>query len=179
MLLKEKGLTLIELLIAISISFIVVAGTMQVLITFLRLRGEVIATGEVNQNARIALNSLENDARIAIDLQTAVGDCASPCTLIFKNRGWISANGTNCVSSANITCFGLDNTNPAHGVFWRRASGSAQEAVTSANVHVQSFSAKVLQNGTKKSIQVTLTMQFTGPEQSKFTRTVIDSYELR
>jgi Tfp pilus assembly protein PilW len=128
---EEDGMTLMEVLVAATVGFIVLAATMGLLDSTVRLSGGVIAKTDAMQRGRLAMDRITQQLRseVCLDLDTpAIATGATDSSVTFY-ADFSEANGTKLpekriisLSGGKITAQIFRTTTP--GVYSATPSGS-------------------------------------------------------
>ena len=116
----KKGLTLIELLVAITIFIIVLATITGVFVSGVRSQVQAVATQNVADNARYAIESIVKDIRTGTQYEIV-------SSKHFKFHDYTGAFAEYCLSDKDGNCADT-------GVFISRNFGSVKNVITSRNV---------------------------------------------
>jgi len=120
---REEGFTLIELIVAMTITTIVFAATLAVMDAFQRNNRADLLRSETQDNARNALDRLARDLRNAVAPATnAFGtlEQASAYSVAFQITDTSRVAGGANASNAMRVRYCLDNSNPENEVLWRQ-----------------------------------------------------------
>lgn len=126
---RQKGMTLIELLVAIAIGAILLAGLATIFINSSRTQRELAKSGELIENGRYAVSILQDELRHAgyygqfYDVDTSTGTLPDPCTtnaatiegnMVQPLSGYAAPDATTLADVSSTTCDDiglLDNDN--------------------------------------------------------------------
>lgn len=106
---KQKGFTLLELLIAISLLAITAGLTGDIILTLVRSYNKIRITNEIEQTGNVAMSKLEKELRVATKLTEPDPSCATPpscfCgdTLVFEKTALIDPLDDNDDEPVEIT----------------------------------------------------------------------------
>lgn len=109
---SQKGFTLIELMIAITLGLIVSAAALMIFLSSQRLLAAQNGLGEIGQNTIFGLNNLTRDLRhINLDTSTAyVSKTQNGSGIIFSTSQTSVALGSGDITAANIGASTIMNT---------------------------------------------------------------------
>lgn len=167
----SKGLTIIELLLALALFAVVVMVTAQILFSYLRVNAAASAANEVNQNLRLIANRLERSAHSATGIFTPATAGGTASELKF--------GGGSCDIPAEA-CYSLTSAadNPPEALRIDESTG-APETITTGSVRVTAFTATRLDNGSTKSVKIVVTVRYAGTAQVNYEKTLELIYALR
>lgn len=128
---EEDGMTLMEVLVAATVGFIVLAATMGLLDSTVRLNGGVIAKTDAMQRGRLAMDRITQQLRseVCLDLDTPAVVLGATDTSVTFYADFSEANGTRLpekriisLSGGKITSQYFRTTTP--GVYSATPTGS-------------------------------------------------------
>ena len=156
---RQCGMTLLELMVAIAIGSILLAGLASTFISSSRAQRELTKSGNLIENGRYAIGVLQEDLRHSgffgyyYDLGVSTGVLPDPCTttmatidsnMIQPLSGYNAANSSTRANISSTTCGSLmtnANLNPGSDVLsTMRADTEAVTTTTQYDVYLQANS---------------------------------------
>ena len=144
---NSKGFTLLELLIALALMAMLTVVIGEILSIFIRSSAESAAVAEVNHNLRQTISRIGAEVGKASSINTPTPGSTGTT---LKLDGDSSSCG-----SVGVKCFELSGDK----VIFKNGTAPSSD-VTSGKVGVTNFEITTLENGTKRSVLISLRIKY-------------------
>jgi prepilin-type N-terminal cleavage/methylation domain-containing protein len=148
---RQRGFSLVEMLVATTVFTFVAAGTSGLFVTALDLQRRAIGIQKIEENAQFALESIAREVRVSV-ITSGDASC-DPLDLIATRTLTIEHPTNGTVTYEYDTSSGV-------GFLTRDADGSGPQPITSVDVNFKSFAFCVTGSG-DDGIQARVTMPMT------------------